>query len=37
LGLEFHGEGGTIEEALEKAIAVMRGKGTKEIFFPPEE
>ncbi len=33
--LEFHGEGRTIEEALGKAIATMRGKGVKEIFFPP--
>lgn len=35
--LEFHGEGQTIEEALGKAIAAMRGKGTKEIFLPPPE
>jgi hypothetical protein len=35
--LEFHGEGRTVEEALEKAVAAMRGKTMKEIFFPPAE
>ena len=35
--LEFHGEGRTPDEALAKAVAAMRGKTMKEIFFPPAE